>query len=193
MLIGVTGGIGSGKSTVVSFFEKWGAQVINVDKLGWIVLEKKQEEIRKAFGNTIFKGDKIDRKKLGRIIFENDKKKEILNSIVHPPLIRKLKKQLVTHNPQLTTPLIVDCALIYEWDIKSWFDKTILVTSDYGNKIQRLINSGYTQEEAKNRIHAQLPDSEKIADWTIENNNDFRALEQTAKKIWNKIITSQTQ
>ena len=196
MIIGVTGGIGSGKSTVAGFFEKWGASVIDVDKLGWRVLEEKQQEIKKVFGDKIFqvhrilRNGKIDRKKLGRIVFENPEKKKIFDSIVHPPLIKELEKQLLTLNSQLSTLVFVDCALIYEWRINNWFDKIILVTSDYPKKLQRLMNSGYTQKEAEDRIHSQLPDSEKkkTADWIIENNSNLRTLGQNAKRIWDSIV-----
>ena len=208
MIIGITGGIGSGKSTVVSFFKKWGAQVINVDKLGWSVLEEKQQEIKKAFGRQIFNGVKVNRRELGRIVFADPTKKRMLDSIIHPSLIKELKKQVASYKllkpgrcddviastlsqlrgESLSTLVVVDCALIYEWRIESWFDKIILVTSDYKNKLQRLISSGYTQKEAKDRIQVQLPDWEKTADWIIENNSDFKILEQNAKKIWNSIV-----
>ncbi len=202
MIIGVTGGIGSGKSTVAGFFEKWGAGVIDVDKLGWRVLDEKQQEIKKVFGDKVFqvhrsqtrfeilRNGKIDRKKLGKIVFENPEKKKIFDLIVHPPLIKELKSQLSTLNSQLSTPVFVDCALIYEWRINNWFDKIILVTSDYPKKLQRLMNSGCTQKEAEDRIHAQLPDSEKkkTADWIIENNSNLRTLEQNAKRIWDSIV-----
>ncbi len=190
MIIGVTGGIGSGKSTVAGFFEKWGASVIDVDKLGRRVLDEKRQEIKKVFGDKIFQNGKIDRKKLGKIVFENPEKKKIFDLIVHPPLIKELKSQLSTLNSQLSTPVFVDCALIYEWRINNWFDKIILVASDYPKKLQRLMNSGCTQKEAEDRIHAQLPDSEKkkTADWIIENNSNLRTLEQNAKRIWDSIV-----
>ncbi len=207
MIIGITGGIGSGKSTVAGFFEKWGASVIDVDKLGWRVLEEKQQEIKKVFGDKVFqdsssrpsrldrarrgpRNGRIDRKKLGKIVFENPEKKKIFDSIIHPLLIKKLRKQLLTLNSQLSTPVVVDCALIYEWRINNWFDKIILVTSDYKKKLQRLMDSGYTQKEAEDRIHSQLPDSEKkkTADWIIENNSNLRTLGQNAKRIWDSIV-----
>ena len=91
---------------------------------------------------------------------------------------------------QVSSLTVVDCALIYEWRINNWFDKIILVASDYPKKLQRLMNSGCTQKEAEDRIHAQLPDSEKkkTADWIIENNSNLRTLEQNAKRIWDSIV-----
>ena len=183
MIIGVTGGIGSGKSTVVEFFKEWGASVVEVDKLGWKILESKQKEVVEEFGTEILTDGKIDRKRLGRLVFASPDNVCKFNSIVHPPLITKLKYCLTHHLS--SNLLIVDCALIYEWKIENWFDKIILVTSSYENKMQRLLKSGYTKEEASNRIHAQLPDEVKIADWVIENNNSLQTLREKAKAVWN--------
>ncbi|MBI4722723.1 MAG: dephospho-CoA kinase [Candidatus Stahlbacteria bacterium] len=191
MIIGITGGIGSGKSTVVGFFKEWGQKsVIEVDKLGWKILESKQKEIVEEFGDEILTNSKevqpqevqpqIDRKRLGQLIFASPDKIRKFNAIVHPPLIAELDRCIhAVHNL-----VVVDCALIYEWKIENWFDKIILVTSSYENKMQRLLESGYTKEEVMNRIHAQLPDEVKIADWVIENNNSLQTLRDKVKSIW---------
>ena len=214
MIIGVTGGIGSGKSTVVGFFKEWGALVIEVDKLGWEILESKQKEMVKEFGNEILTDGKevqpqevqpqIDRKRLGKLVFSSPDNICKFNSIVHPPLIKELKNQISNLKiqvsgsaeevqPQKVPTIVVDCALIYEWkevqpQIEKWFDKIILVTSSYENKMQRLLKSGYTEEEASNRIHAQLPDEVKPADWVIENNNSLETLRDKAKAVWELLL-----
>lgn len=103
MVIGITGGIGSGKSTVAGFFEKWGANVIDVDKLGWRVLDEKQQEIKKVFGDKVFQDERIDRKKLGKIVFKSAEKKKIFDSIVHPPLIKELEKQISSLKSQVSS------------------------------------------------------------------------------------------
>jgi len=188
MIIGVTGGIGSGKSTVVGFFREWGQKsVIEVDKLGWKILKIKQKEIVEEFGTEILTDGKevqpqIDRKRLGRLVFASQDKINKFNSIVHPALISELKYCL-THQVSANL-LVVDCALIYEWKIEGWFDKIILVSSSFENKLHRLLKSGYTKEEASNRIHAQLPDKNKPANWIIENNNSLQTLREKAKSIW---------
>lgn len=185
MIVGITGGIASGKSTVASFFKEWGAEVIDVDKLGWQVLEANQKEVVKEFGKEILTNGKIDRKRLGKIVFENIQKKKILDGIVHPSLIKELKKRLSTI--RTSTPIVVDCALIYEWGIEDWFDKTILVTAPYETKLNRLLNLGYTEKEAKNRIQAQLPDEVKSPNWVVENTSTLKVLQERAKKIWVKL------
>jgi dephospho-CoA kinase len=185
LVIGVTGGIASGKSTIVSLLKRWGADVIDVDKLGWKILEEKQDEIVKEFGKEILRGEKIDRKKLGKLVFSDSALKKKLDSNIHPPLLRELKNLI---NSSKSKYLVVDCALIYEWGIEDWFNKIILVTATYKNKIARLLKLGYTREEAKNRIKAQLPDKSKTPTWIIKNDSDFKTLKQRTKKIWDKII-----
>lgn len=204
MVIGVTGGIASGKSTVVSFFKEWGADVIDVDKLGWEILENKQKEVIKTFGKEIlikkssaeasplraqaqkvYPRQTIDRKKLGKLIFVSHEKRRKLDSIVHPTLIKELEKRINSMNSKY---LVVDCALIYEWKIEGWFNKIILVTSSYENKLNRLLNSGYTKEEAKNRISAQLPDEAKNPDWVIKNDSSLKTLKEDTKEVWNELI-----
>lgn len=195
LVIGVTGGIASGKSTVVSFFKEWSADVIDVDKLGWEVLENKRKEVIKVFGKEllikkssaeVYPRQTIDRKKIGKLIFAAPNKKRKLDLIIHPLLIKKLKEYINSTNSKY---LVVDCALIYEWEIEGWFDKIILVTSSYENKLHRLLNSGYNKEEAENRIRAQLPDEAKTPDWVIKNDSDLIALKERAKELWNKITT----
>jgi dephospho-CoA kinase len=187
MTIGVTGGIGSGKSTVAALFGEWGADVIDVDRLGWEVLEDKESEVVKEFGSEIVVSGKIDRKKLGRQIFADPGKREKLDSIIHPPLIRKLRNRIDSINSKW---LVVDCALIYEWKIEGWFDRVVLVTSSYDNKIGRLTNSGLTEEEARNRIRSQLPDEAKGPDVVIENDGDLGALRESVRGLWEKIVPS---
>lgn len=187
MVIGVSGGIASGKSTVVSFFKEWGAYVIDVDKLGWQVLESKQKEVVKEFGNEMLVDGKINRKKLGQLVFADPDKKSKLDALIHPPLIEELKQELARH--KIHQIVVVDCALIYEWGIENWFDKIILVTSSYKNKLIRLLNLGYTKKEAENRIRAQLPDKVKTPDWSIKNNGSLVALRAKAKTIWKTILS----
>ena len=206
MVIGLTGGIGAGKSTVASFFKEWGATIIDVDKLGSHILEQKRNEVIDAFGEDILSSSRpfakrreIDRKKLGKIVFSNLENKRLFDSIIHPPLILELKKQIESFRvksfssiPQSCgvkrLTLVVDCALIYEWSIEGWFHKVILVKADYNKKLDRLLSMGYTQEEAKSRIEAQLSDNKKRADFVIENNGNLEILMKSAKVVWDKII-----
>ena len=190
MIIGVTGGIGAGKSVIVSFFKSWGANVIDVDKLGWTVLDEKKNEVVKAFGRRMLVKSKIDRKELGKIVFDSAQNKRLLDSIIHPQLLKRLKVEIEQAQSSDPRPLVVDCALIYEWKIESWFNKIILVKADYDKKLARLVKMGYELEEARARIEAQLPDDKKKADFVIENNENLQALEVWAHEIWKCIVSN---
>ncbi|MCK4353400.1 dephospho-CoA kinase [candidate division WOR-3 bacterium] len=188
MIIGITGGIGVGKSTLVSFFKEQGAEIIDVDKLGWKALEKKRTELIKAFGDKILirqRRSEIDRKKLGKLVFSYPDKKKLFDSIIQASLVKELKKRMVLH--RANKMLVIDCALIYEWGIESWFDKIILVTSSYEKRLKRLLNSGYTQKEIKFIVKSQLPDGLKSPNFIIENNDDIESFKKKFKDILEKL------
>ncbi|MDI6840399.1 MAG: dephospho-CoA kinase [bacterium] len=206
MVIGVTGGIGAGKSTVVSFIIEVNrgiidVAVIDVDRMGWNVLEQKKDELVEAFGSSIIDvdRDKVDRKKLSTLVFGNRNKMRLLESIVHPPLLFELKKQIESFRTSIIEVnrkvLIVDCALVYEWQIESWFDKVILVKANYETKLARLLKMGYTRKEADIRIKSQLLDNVRTRHGVslpivIENNGSLETLCKETKKVWSKIVVS---
>lgn len=183
MIIGITGGVGTGKSTVAKFLKKFSkGELINVDKLGWQILEAKKDELIKTFGKGILTKGKINRKKLGEIVFGNNIKINLLNSIVQPVLINELKHSI------LNTPgekiKIVDCALIYEWKIEKWFDKIVLVTSSYENRVKHVKGLKYDKKVIDGIIKSQLADSMKTADIIIENNAGLEALYKKTQEAW---------
>lgn len=206
MIIAITGAMGSGKSTVANLFSRisgyafgtkqWSAEIIDVDKLGWEILKEEtiKEKILTSFGNRVLSDNKeearlvIDRKKLGRIVFGNRNKKRILDNLVHPLLLRKLKNRINSLTPKLpnSKTVVVDCALIYKWKIEDWFDKIILVKADYNLRIKRLIDSGYKKEDALNYIQGQ-DFQEGKADFIIENNGDLTDLENKVRQVWRSL------
>lgn len=183
MVIGITGGVGTGKSTVAKFLKEFSkGKIINMDELGWKVLETKKTELISAFGKKILTGGKVDRKKLGKIVFGNNRKLSLLNSIIWPALIKELKC-CITKTPKNTVK-IVDCALIYEWQIEAWFDKIVLVTSSYENRMKWLKGLKYNKKVIDGIIKSQLTDSMKSADIVIKNDMDLKALQSKIKKVW---------
>jgi dephospho-CoA kinase len=185
MVIGITGGIGAGKSTVASLFEKKGATVIDADKIGWEILDQKKEQLVTVFGEQILnKSNQIDRKKLGKIVFKNHNKRELLENVVRPLLLRELQSRIDKNNSK---SIVVDCALIYEWGIQNWFDFTILVKSNFETRVRRLKGKGYSLDEMERRMGAQLPDGEKKASFLIENEGSLARLRSQVDQIWEKI------
>ena len=126
-VIGVTGGIGSGQSTVCELFKKLGCKVINVDDKAKQVIKKNktvQNEIKKEFGNKVFFSDgKLNRKLLASIAFEDENKTQLLNKIVHPRMVADVVEEMESARFSGRYPLIiVDAALIYEISIEKLFD-----------------------------------------------------------------------
>ncbi len=186
-IIGLTGNIASGKSEVGEIFKNNGFYIIEADFIGWQVLEdeKIKKKITSLFANVI-KDGKIDRQKLGSIVFSSSKKLKILNSIVHPPLLSKLKKIIEDSHENY---IIVIAALIFEWGIEDWFDKTILVVSDKKIKIERLMKKGFTEAESLKRINSQMDTQEAVAksDFVIKNNGTASQLKNKTLKCLNSL------
>jgi dephospho-CoA kinase len=185
MIIGITGGIGVGKSEVVSEFKKKGIETIDVDRLGHRLLERNdiRRKIIKKFGKRILSKDfKIDRKKLGRIVFKDEKKLKEFNSIIHPPLLKELKKRIKKSGDK---DLVVDCALIFEWNIENLFDKIILVIAPDEKRRKNLNIKGMTLDEIDRRIKSQLRDDVKKdkVDFVITNDGTIDNLRIKTGKV----------
>ncbi|MEW6685187.1 MAG: dephospho-CoA kinase [Candidatus Edwardsbacteria bacterium] len=196
LIIGLTGGIASGKSTVADFFEKWGAKIIKADEIGHqLILPSKKawREIVETFGEGILlPHGPIDRLTLSKIVFANPTAKKKLNAIVHPLLIKEIERELQSLKEKIFEGVVViDAALIVEWGIqKTLCQKLITVETTRKNQIKRLMeNKGLTLKEAEQRIDSQLERDERIeaADYVIKNDGSIEELEKRAKKIWGKI------
>ena len=187
LVVGLTGNIASGKSSVGKIFTENGFSVIEADSIGWELLE--QEDIKKAiiktFGNVII-NKKVDRKKLGNIVFANKNNLKKFNQIIHPPLLKILKTQIERNKENI---IVVNAALIFEWGIENWFDIIILVISDRKNRMDRLIKAGLTKEEALKRIKSQMDDKKKIekSHFVIENNESQKELKAKTFAVIKKI------
>jgi dephospho-CoA kinase len=179
----LTGVPGAGKSLAAEYLKDNGAVIISGDDTGREVLETYPETIRKLteiFGKQILNPDgSLDRKRVGRIVFSDSARLKKLNRIVHPYLLKLLRRKIEKHRKSAAHKLIVvDAALIFEWGIEDWFDYILVVISNRANRIKRLRNSGLTRKEAENRISSQISQRIKAsgADYVIENNGGKVAL-----------------
>ncbi len=165
-------------------FKSLGAKVINADELGWRILKHKKikEKLTNIFGKGIIKNGKIERKKLGEIVFLNSKKLHKLNEVVHPPLLSLLKKEIKNKRGMV----VVDAALIFDWGIENWFDYLILVKAEKNKKIERLLKKGERMEKILSKLSIQKKDEEleKYVDIVIENNQSLEELNDKVKKAY---------
>lgn len=183
--IAITGSIGSGKTLVSNYFLEKGYPVLSADLISKELLQNNQQikaKIIKAFGEQSYTDNVLNKKFLAEQVFANETKVEIINSIVHPLVIKQIETE---SNNLLQTHSIVftEAALIYEADMEDLFDYVILVTSEEDIRLQRKIQSeNYTEEEFFRRNNNQIPDKEKKkrADFILENNKTIKELKNKA-------------
>ncbi|PPA71610.1 dephospho-CoA kinase [Jeotgalibacillus proteolyticus] len=195
MIIGLTGGIASGKSTIAKWFAENDFAVIDADVSARKVVEPNEEAFRKiveAFGENILAEDgTIDRAQLGALIFADEEKRKILNEIVHPAVRKDMLEQKENALVSGKQTVVLDIPLLFESKLQWMVDKIIVVYVDYETQLQRLMNRNqYSKEEALMRISSQLSleEKRKQADAVIDNSGSIEeAFEQLTVLLtkWN--------
>lgn len=196
MIIGLTGGIASGKSTVSQRLAELGAVIIDGDAIAHRLMEPYQptwEDIVKEFGQEILNPDEtIDRTKLGGIVFDDPRRMTALNQITRAGIIETIKNDL--HRLQKTRPesvLVLDVPLLYEAHLDKLVDQVWVVWLDRETQIARLMKrNGYTREEALKRIESQMSLDEKAkrADLIIDNRGSMEETLRIATKYYLDIL-----
>ena len=197
MVIGLTGGIGTGKSTVSLILKERGYEVIDLDVIAHEVIRFPQviEKIVENFGKEILENnnsenDIISREKLGKIIFRNKKKRLILNSIMHPEILHSMREKILKYKKE-NKIIFVEIQLLFEVQWEKEFDSILLVSADEKTQIQRVLKrDNRTYEEALNIINSQmsLDEKKKRSDFIIENNGSILELEQKVDEFLKKLI-----
>ncbi|KHO62135.1 dephospho-CoA kinase [Thermoanaerobacter sp. YS13] len=196
-VIGLTGGIASGKSTVSKLLKKMGAVVIDADIVSREIMVKGSEAYNKIveyFGKEILKEDgEIDRKKLGNIVFADRRKLKKLNEITHPIIIERIKEKIEEERKKNQQKAIVlDAALLIEMKLYKMVDEVWLVVVDSKTQIKRIMERDkLSYKDAINRIKSQMPLDEKMkyADFIINNSKDFKAMEKQVTLFWGRFVT----
>lgn len=194
-IIGITGGIASGKSSVSTFIRELGFPIIDADVAAREVVEPGEEayqEIVKAFGESILLPEGgIDRAKLGALIFHDDEKRLRLNSIVHPAVRKRMREQWENAFQEGAETVFLDIPLLFESKLTYMVEKTLLVYVDEEVQLTRLMaRNNLSESDALARISSQMPLREKIglADAVVNNNGDFEATKEQVQSIlikWN--------
>jgi dephospho-CoA kinase len=193
-VLGLTGGIGSGKSTVSQYLAKLGAVIIDADKVGHEVYRPNTEtwlELVKTFGNRILAEDNtIDRKKLGAIVFCNPEELERLNTIIHPQITNIIKKRIDDYRRKGISVIVLDAPVLFEANAKSLVDEVWVVVADKATVIKRAVaRTGLPEEQVRSRIRSQMSNEERIkrAQVVIHNDGTVEELREKVKELWERV------
>nr|WP_183644570.1 dephospho-CoA kinase [Neomicrococcus lactis] len=192
-MIGLTGGIASGKSVVARYLESLGAVLIDADQLSREVVAKGTEglaEIAEVFGRDILteNGD-LNRPALGALIFADEQKREALNSIVHPR-VRAESARRIAEAPRGSV-IVQDIPLLVETGQAKNFDKVLVVQAPLEERIRRMVEDrGMTRDAALSRIEAQASDAERaeVADVVLDNSTTIESLLEQVDDFWNQHV-----
>ena len=195
VLLGVTGGIASGKSTVARILKELGAHVIDFDVLSRVVVEPGKpawNDIVAFFGEQVLNADKtLDRKKISAVVFRDAEKRKRLEGYIHPRIYEEFTRQvkeLTTKDPQVIIQAVVP--LLIEVNLQHLFDKILVVYVPEEIQIQRLMERDrISRETARNILSAQLSIEEKkgYADYLVDNSGPHENTEKQVQEIWRKL------
>ena len=192
--IGVTGNIGSGKTTLVKLFNRSKTFIFNADKEAKKHLKKHsvlQKKIINIFGNQIVTGTDLDFKKLAEVAFQNKKNQQILNGIIWPEISLLIECALREAKNESIDYFVVDAALLFEANLNHFFDYIILVTAEKNIRLNRALKRNTLDlSQIKKRMSLQMSDEEKIksSNFVIYNNGNKEELKKEFQKILKKII-----
>ena len=193
-VIGLTGGISSGKSTVSRFLAELGAVIIDADKIGHEVLKPDSEvwrEVVAAFGKQIITANgAIDREKLGEIVFSNSEARARLNQIMHPRIYDMVKTRLEEYRRQGAGIVVLEAPLLLEAGWTSLVDEVWVTTASEATMLKRLRErTGLSEKESLARIRSQLPTEERVkhADAVIDTDCSLGELKVKVKELWQEL------
>ena len=198
MIIGLTGGIGTGKSTVSRKLRERGYPVIDLDVISREVIEYPEviNELVRNFGieilesqNNISGKKSISRNKLRQTVFKEEKKVSVLNSIMHPPIVEEMRRQIEELRKNYKT-VFVEVQLLFEAKLEKEFDIIVLVYADKKTQLERVLKrDGRSEGEVQQIINAQMDMTEKrrLSNYIIENNGDSEMLDLEIEKFIKKL------
>lgn len=195
-VVGLTGGIGSGKSLAAQFFSQLGALVIDADQLARSVIERGSEgfdEVLLRFGDTVLKNGDIDRVALGQIVFLNPEAKKDLEEIIHPRIRAEFEEAVASLNPGQI--MVYEIPLLVETNAADRFDFVITVESDAELRKQRLRARGMFHADIEKRMASQASEDQRraIADCVLTNDGSEDELLRQVENVWESTILPRAQ
>ena len=189
MILGVTGTIGAGKTTVCNILRDWGFAIISADEIGHEVLTyaSVKESLREAFGDVFDEKGNVDSKKLAKVAFSSEENLRKLNGITHPLIRDELIKRAVDTDG-INSVAVCEVPMLFECGWDDFCDKTLVVYLSKEETLNRLEKRGMTREDALLRYNSQMDPLEKIkkADFSVENNGNIEELALKVAQILNK-------
>ncbi|MBE6039291.1 MAG: dephospho-CoA kinase [Anaerofustis stercorihominis] len=191
--LGITGGVGTGKSTVSRLLsEMYNLKIIDADKLSKEASESKEvlDEIARVFGKQYVKDGKLDRKAMGALVFSDEKKREMLNGIIHPVVRKRYFELRDKYQSEGEEYLIYDCPLLIEAGLIADVDDIVVVYLDKKSAVKRVMQrNNISQKEALNMINAQMDIDEKLeyADYIVYNDGDLDDLKEAVVALFEEV------
>lgn len=186
----LTGGIASGKSTVSALMRLYGFHIIDADKVAHAVLDANAGEIATLFGDEYIVQNRVDRKKLGTLVFANKKKRLELEALVHPKIKEQILQQAYTQE-KFGKPYFIDIPLFFEREGAYEVERVLVVYTPKEIQLERLIKrEGLSEQEATQRIESQLPIESKRekATYLIYNDRDLKHLQNECERVKEEIL-----
>ena len=195
--VGITGGVGSGKTAFTRELKKMGAAVIDADEVARNLVDHSpdiREALRLAFGTDIFDASgALRRRILGRIVFSDPARLKILNDILRSPMIREIKKKIAEYRIAQKDMIVVDMAILFEAGLESLFDIIVVVSAPEEKRIRWLEDDrGWSREEIRDRMEAQMDvrHKEQKAHIIIQNADSLNVFRQKARNFYRQHIQS---
>ena len=195
-VVGLTGGIASGKTTVAGMFAELGALILNADDEGRAVMEPGEPALAEAiacFGRGCLRGDgRLDRQALGDRVFSNAAERRILNRITHPRIARRLRGKLleISSRAKENTVVVVEAALLLEADWAKLVDKIVVIATQQSTQVARLMSrSKLSLPQAQARVTAQMPLRQKLryADYRLDGETPPAVTRQQVAAVWHEL------
>jgi dephospho-CoA kinase len=195
-VIGLTGGIASGKSTAARTLTELGARIVDADQVARDIVAPGQPalaEIARTFGREMLQPDgTLDRKRLGAVIFADADKRAALNAITHPRIAMETQARLGKLRDEKLPVAIYEAALLVENGVHKALDGLIVVVCDEATQLRRLIDrDGYSEEDARARIAAQAPIADKVAaaTWVVDTTGPLADTKKQLARVWEEILS----
>ncbi len=188
MLVAVTGNFGSGKSTVLQMFQELGAVTLSADDLvrQLLVRPDVREQIKKAFGEGVFKGGFVDRQKLAGMVFSSDSARKTLEAMLHPRVYEAIMSKARAYADSI---VVAEVPLLFESGMQKDFDYVILVRCSRDKALHRLSNRGFSPEDARKRLAAQVPEEliRRHVDIIIDNSGSMDETRNQVIAAWKQL------